>query len=356
QSLERTYYYQGELLQLADFIRDQRYTRDLVGYQNRQLFAPGVLQGLALSGLGGTSLIVAPGMAFSGAGVPLYVVRNTNMTAQGQTPDGSYLAVLDYADNNTPEFQASLKSTHAIIENPKLTLAPVGPTAPGNGIILGIVAFKSGKVDSIDQTATSGRQTSWLLLPTSSSSVAPTSFRGALRVEPDSTGADTMLQITQDLAGRGAGASTARFDFTDGDVKDSGVSINTKKADGSHALLSARYGGSDVWELAQDGTPRTLSDASLKVDVRPLTGALERVAALRPVSFAWRADPSGPRRLGLLAQETAQVLPEVVGTNAQGQAMIAYQELVPLLLQSVRELTERVAGLEQRLAARVEER
>ncbi|WP_158616932.1 tail fiber domain-containing protein [Corallococcus exercitus] len=372
KSLERTFYFEGELLQLGDFVRDQQYVRDLVAYQNRFLFAPGVVQGLTLSGQNTSMLAVGPGVAFNANGVPLYVVQSTNMSVQGQTADGTYQAILDYGDNKTADQQSSLKTTHAIIENPRLTLAQ---NYPGPGIILGTAVFAGGKITSIDSSAASGRQQSWLTLPTTqpaapkndattptamlsvgAGDAQPQAFSGPLSVGPGPASTDAMLSVTQAMDGLPAGTSTARFDFTDGTVKDSGVRLNLKRADGSHALLSARFAGSDVWELDQDGTPRTLSDASLKVDVRPLTGVLERVAALRPVSFAWRADPSGPRRLGLLAQETARVLPEVVGTNAQGQATISYQELVPLLLQCVRELTERVAGLEKRLEAGDRER
>lgn len=94
------------------------------------------------------------------------------------------------------------------------------------------------------------------------------------------------------------------------------------------------------------------SDAALKVEVSPIDGALARVAKLNPVSFAWRSDPARRRRLGLIAQEVAGVVPEIVGENAAGLKTIAYQELVPLLIRSIQELSARVAELEAEGARR----
>ena len=58
----------------------------------------------------------------------------------------------------------------------------------------------------------------------------------------------------------------------------------------------------------------TSSDYRLKEDDQPMTGATERVKALRPVNFAWKAD--GVRVDGFLAHEAQAVVPEcVTGTK-----------------------------------------
>ena len=58
----------------------------------------------------------------------------------------------------------------------------------------------------------------------------------------------------------------------------------------------------------------TTSDARLKRDISPLAGALDVLAALRPVAFRWRADESAGH--GFLAHEVQEVVPGVV-TGAQ---------------------------------------
>ena len=102
----------------------------------------------------------------------------------------------------------------------------------------------------------------------------------------------------------------------------------------------------------------TTSDARLKKDVAPLTGALDVVRALKPVSFLWNADGSPGR--GLLASEVQEVITEGVITgerdavDADGNVvpqMIDYSKLVPYLIGAVKELTQQVETLTARLEA-----
>ena len=58
----------------------------------------------------------------------------------------------------------------------------------------------------------------------------------------------------------------------------------------------------------------TSSDYRLKEDDVPMTGATERVKALRPINFAWKAD--GSRVDGFFAHEAQEIVPEcVTGTK-----------------------------------------
>lgn len=54
----------------------------------------------------------------------------------------------------------------------------------------------------------------------------------------------------------------------------------------------------------------TSSDYRLKDDIQPMTGALARVAALKPVTYKWKADGSGGE--GFIAHELQAVCPEAV--------------------------------------------
>lgn len=101
----------------------------------------------------------------------------------------------------------------------------------------------------------------------------------------------------------------------------------------------------------------TTSDARLKDDVTPLSGALDVVRALKPVSFRWKAD--GMPGHGFLAHEVQAVIPDGVITgekdavDAEGNVqpqMIDYSKLVPHLIGAVKELTEQVEMLAALLA------
>lgn len=85
------------------------------------------------------------------------------------------------------------------------------------------------------------------------------------------------------------------------------------------------------------------SDRRLKSGVRAVEGALRAVMALRPVSFDWKGVEAGtPRNLGLIAQEAAEVLPDIVTGPPEGYLGLKYTELIPVLIAAVQELCKEV--------------
>ncbi|WP_437987459.1 tail fiber domain-containing protein [Sorangium sp. So ce117] len=131
-----------------------------------------------------------------------------------------------------------------------------------------------------------------------------------------------------------------------------GIVLGTFKTGQDSQPNGADGSGRESVAWGPESSTSSPSDAALKVEVSPIDGALARVAKLNPVSFAWRSDPARRRRLGLVAQEVAGVVPEIVGENAAGLKTVAYQELVPLLIRSIQELSARVAELEAEGARR----
>jgi hypothetical protein len=68
-----------------------------------------------------------------------------------------------------------------------------------------------------------------------------------------------------------------------------------------------------VGQIAVSGTTcsyNSLSDYRLKEDVQPMTGALEKVAALKPCTYTWKADGSAGQ--GFIAHELQAVVPDAV--------------------------------------------
>ena len=77
----------------------------------------------------------------------------------------------------------------------------------------------------------------------------------------------------------------------------------------------------------------TSSDYRLKEDDVAMTGATERVKALRPVNFAWKAD--GSRVDGFFAHELAEVVPEA--TTGTKDAMMDEEYEVTAAIEEVRD-------------------
>lgn len=96
------------------------------------------------------------------------------------------------------------------------------------------------------------------------------------------------------------------------------------------------------------------SDARDKHSVEDLDRGLAELERLRPVSFEWNGAQPGTRTYGLLAQEVREVLGDVVdvGKDDDAKLKVSYVELIPVLINAVKQLSAKVASLEAQLAAR----
>lgn len=106
---------------------------------------------------------------------------------------------------------------------------------------------------------------------------------------------------------------------------------------------------------------QSLSDIRCKDDVVQLSDALKTVAQLRGVRFRWRSKVAARAdkrvRIGMIAQEVEDVVPEVV-EERDGLRTMSYAGLVPVLVAAINEQqheiksqAEDLAALEQRLIA-----
>jgi hypothetical protein len=88
------------------------------------------------------------------------------------------------------------------------------------------------------------------------------------------------------------------------------------------------------------------SDATLKENVERIGGeeGLDLLRQIRPVRYDWKE--TGRESLGVIAQETAQVLPNLVDTDGNGIMSVDYIQLIAPLIASVQELDARVHALE----------
>jgi hypothetical protein len=89
----------------------------------------------------------------------------------------------------------------------------------------------------------------------------------------------------------------------------------------------------------------TTSDYRLKEQVAPMTGAVDRVLALNPVTYKWIIDGSAGE--GFLAHELKEVVPLAVTGEKDGEQMQAvdYSKLVPILVSAIQELKAEIDAL-----------
>lgn len=94
------------------------------------------------------------------------------------------------------------------------------------------------------------------------------------------------------------------------------------------------------------GTYTAFSDARVKTNVETIDAALDKVKAIRGVTYDRTDMPSLGRQMGVIAQEIEEVLPEVVTTHDDGMKSVAYGNMVGLLIEAVKVLAARVEQLE----------
>jgi hypothetical protein len=82
------------------------------------------------------------------------------------------------------------------------------------------------------------------------------------------------------------------------------------------------------------------SDARTKSDVITITNALDKVKALRGVYFTRNGETQ--RSVGVIAQEVETVLPEVIRTGDDQIKSVSYGNMVGLLIEAVKELSEKM--------------
>jgi hypothetical protein len=105
-------------------------------------------------------------------------------------------------------------------------------------------------------------------------------------------------------------------------------------------------------------TYNTTSDYRLKENVIPMTGALAKVAQLKPVTYKWKSD--GTDGEGFIAHELAEVCPQAVSgakdaIKEDGSIMpqgVDTSFLVATLTKAIQELKAEVDSLRQQLESR----
>ncbi len=97
-------------------------------------------------------------------------------------------------------------------------------------------------------------------------------------------------------------------------------------------------------------SPRILpSSIRWKENVRTLDDALELVEQLRGVRYNWTE--SGAADVGVIAEEVAAVLPELVDFEDDGQAWgVRYAKLVPVLIEAIKAQQQKLDASKRRIA------
>lgn len=91
----------------------------------------------------------------------------------------------------------------------------------------------------------------------------------------------------------------------------------------------------------------SVSDQRFKKNISTITDAGSMLKQIRGVRFDWRKD--GSSDIGVIAQEVFEVIPEAIVSSMNGSMLtVAYNKIIPLLIETIKELQMRVEVLESK--------
>ncbi|MEK9700130.1 MAG: tail fiber domain-containing protein, partial [Candidatus Poseidoniales archaeon] len=91
------------------------------------------------------------------------------------------------------------------------------------------------------------------------------------------------------------------------------------------------------------------SSAALKTNVTAIDGALSKVMALRGVEFNWINNINGSKEYGLIAEDVAQVAPNLVSFEQEEAKGVKYSKMVSLLIEAMKEQQKEIDELKKKL-------
>lgn len=135
------------------------------------------------------------------------------------------------------------------------------------------------------------------------------------------------------------------------------VQITFADPDGGTPTVGLRYtdfgspGRIDVIGGRLRGVLENTSTIRAKHDIAPIGSALPDLLKLRPVEFTWNNDYGGGRDVGLIAEEVAQIFPNVTSSRDGHVDSIRYSGVTALLVRGMQEQQEQLEAQRREAAA-----
>lgn len=131
------------------------------------------------------------------------------------------------------------------------------------------------------------------------------------------------------------GSQDVRFDIATED---------TLKIYTGTTTLNSTFSGDD---LTVQGDVTSISDVRTKENIETITDGLEIVDSLRGVRY--NKIGKEDRKVGVIAQEVEEVLPEVINTDDEGMKSVDYGKMVGVLIEAIKDLKSEVDMLKIKL-------
>ena len=109
------------------------------------------------------------------------------------------------------------------------------------------------------------------------------------------------------------------------------------------------YGGALTGTWTASGDLVAYSDARVKENIKTIDNALDKVLSLRGVEYNRTDSKDKSKKVGVIAQEIKEVLPEVVFEQEDGMLGVSYGNIVGVLIEAIKEQQKQIDELKAKL-------
>ena len=136
------------------------------------------------------------------------------------------------------------------------------------------------------------------------------------------------------------------FKGNDGGATITALDLDMENA--GNAQFLSNISGSQI-EASGDVIAFGSSDKRLKDNIQPISEPLYKLSKVGGYTFDWndKQDTYEGNDVGVIAQEIEEVLPQLVKTRDTGYKAVKYEKIVPLLIESIKELNKKVEDIEK---------
>jgi len=194
----------------------------------------------------------------------------------------------------------------------------IGATTPDTGAFTtisatGVTTVQAGTA-ALPAITTSGDTNTGIFFPAADTIAFTEGGAEAMRI--DSSGS-LMVGTTNSTPGNGSGNNVSGFAVSSNGTtwasRSGFEALSVNRVDTTGGVLRAASAGNQVGGISVTSSAtafNTSSDYRLKDSIAPMTNALDKVAALKPVTYKWKRDGSDGE--GFVAHELAEVCPHAV--------------------------------------------
>jgi|TARA_B100001094_G_scaffold258253_1_gene258005 hypothetical protein len=181
-------------------------------------------------------------------------------------------------------------------------------------------------------------------------------YRSGTQTFQNAAGSKTMLVLNAANSVDLNYNNSTKFQTTPTGISVTGNVIPTGNVSGSISSHLTMAQISSSGDIVADGdvVAYNSSDERLKDNIQNIKGSLDKIGEIRGVEFDWNDKSPGWAQerghdVGVVAQEVQKILPEIVVERKNGYLGVDYKRIVPLLIESIKELKQEVEILKKKV-------